>query len=80
MRESFGLFNACIGLLMCMTFAYFLSFMLQETLIDEKLVDLNLNTIKDYCVECTIPSGMYDAFSTARGGRDIKAFKEALIG
>ena len=23
---------------------------------------------------------MYDAFSTARGGRDIKAFKEALIG
>ena len=53
--------------------------MQSETLIDEKLVNLELTTIKDYCVQGIIPTDLYDIFSNARGGKDIHAFKAALI-
>jgi len=71
MRENVGLLNACIGLLICMTFANYVSYMLTDSLIDEKRVNLQLITIKDYSVQFTIPKGLYEAFSKARGGKDI---------
>lgn len=63
---------------MCLTFYFFLFFMQSETLIDDKLVSLELITIKDYCVQGTLPAELYDNFSNDRVGNDIHAFKAAL--
>ena len=51
MRQFFGLGTAVIGMLMCMIFTFSLTYMYAETKIDEKLVGLELTTLKDdFCV------------------------------
>ena len=43
--------TACLGLFMCLVFVFNLSWMYAESKIDEKLVEMELTTIKDFTVQ-----------------------------
>ena len=53
--------------------------MYSETFIDDKLMNLELTTLKDYSVQGTISSELFEEFAQRYGTRDIKTFKTALI-
>lgn len=83
LRNVVVLGAACIGLLMLFAFQITTRLMYSETNIDDKLVEMELTTIKDFTVQGEIPLGCYQSFllnnsATNDEPVDIKAFKEAL--
>ena len=73
---------ACIGLLMLFAFQITMRLMYAETNINDKLVEMELTTIRDFAVQGEIPLVCYQDFvlnnQTSDEPVDIKAFKEAL--
>ena len=53
------------GLLMCAIFSFSLNLIYAETNIEEKLVELELTSINDFCVKGELPRDLYSRFSVA---------------
>ena len=78
---------ACIGLFMCFIYVAKLSHMYSRANIDDKLVELEIMTVKCFTVQGEIPAGCYEDFVRSNAsvnqedesGNNIVLFKEHLI-
>ena len=82
-RYIWALCTACIGLLMVLIYTFTTTYINAETRIDEKLVEFDLTTVRDFAVQCEVPSRVWSHFIQSCDGREgevqINVFKKALV-
>ena len=73
-----GLLTACIGMAMVLIFVMSMSYFFAESSIDEQLVNLELLSIRDFCVQGDVPRQLYDMIRARSGEHDINGLKKYL--
>ncbi len=82
-KNVWGLAAACIGVLICLYFSFSIRYLLNLDMIEDKLLDLELDTVDDYTVQCRLDPKIYKEFVKNQTFTDqdvpIIKFKEMLI-
>ena len=78
-KQNWALLCCCLGVFICWGFSTTVSHLYGQTFIDEKLINLEFTTLKDFCVQGSISKKLFEAFAESVGTREIKTFKASLI-
>ena len=79
MRKNVALAAACIGLLICASYLFNLRYLYAAANIDTKLMELELNTVKDFTIQGKISKACYlDYLQNVDTHSEIADFKESL--